>query len=91
MAPCHHFLTVVEDMQKELNQYGLEPDSFTTAVFRELSLLEEPKPGTVSRILIPILSEAKLGRIPRPNINVSLLPSVYSKLFNEYTYYIFND
>lgn len=60
-------------MQKELNQYGLEPDSFTAAVFRELSLLEEPKPGTVSRILIPILSEAKLGRIPRPNVDVSTI------------------
>ncbi|KAJ8918318.1 hypothetical protein NQ315_008011 [Exocentrus adspersus] len=72
LAPCHHFLTVVEDMQKELSQYGLEPDSFTASVFRELSLLEEPKPGAVSRVLIPILSEAKLGKIPRPNINIRM-------------------
>ncbi|KAJ8964137.1 hypothetical protein NQ314_005105 [Rhamnusium bicolor] len=56
LAPCHHFLTVVEDMQKELNQSGLEPDNFTALVFKELSLLEEPKPGAVSRILIPIFS-----------------------------------
>lgn len=73
-------------MQKELNQYGLEPDSFTASVFRELSLLEEPKPGTVSRILIPILSEAKLGRIPRPNVDVSLRAIVRLNLFNDDSY-----
>ncbi|KAJ8975599.1 hypothetical protein NQ317_004440 [Molorchus minor] len=76
LAPCHHFLTVVEDMQKELSQFGLEPDSFTALVFRELSLLEEPKPGAVSRILIPILSEAKLGKIPRPNVNIRMSSAV---------------
>ncbi|RZC34050.1 integrator complex subunit 4 [Asbolus verrucosus] len=72
LAPCHHFLTVVEDMQRDLTVAGLEPDSFTSTVFRELSVLEEPKPGTVSRILIPILSEAKLGKIPRPNIKIQM-------------------
>ncbi|CAH0557840.1 unnamed protein product [Brassicogethes aeneus] len=72
LAPCHHFLTVVEDMQKQLNQGGLEPDAFTTLVFRELSSLEEPKPGTVARLLIPILSEAKLGKIPTPNVNIRM-------------------
>lgn len=70
LAPCHHFLTVVEDMQKDLLLAGLEPDHFTSAVFRELSSLEEPKPGAVSRILIPILSESKMAKIPRPNIKV---------------------
>lgn len=71
LAPCHHFLTVVEDMQKELNQAGLLPDNFTALIFSELAQLEEPKPGAVSRILIPILSEARLGKIPRPNVDVS--------------------
>lgn len=71
LAPCHHFLTVVEEMQKELNEASLQPDNFTTAIFTELSALEEPKPGTVARILSPILStEAKLEKIPQPNINV---------------------
>lgn len=70
MAPCHHFLTIVEDMQKDLIAAALEPDGFTASVFRELSALDEPKPGTVARLLIPLLSEAKLGKIPRPNIQV---------------------
>lgn len=73
LAPCHHFLSIVEDMHKELYTAGLEPDAFTAAVFKELSTIEEPKPGTVARILIPILLEAKLGKIPEPNIAVNIL------------------
>lgn len=73
LAPCHHFLSAVEDMQREIYGNNLEPDSFTAALFRELSVIEEPKPGTVSRILIPLLMEDKLGKIPEPNVSVSYL------------------
>lgn len=72
LAPCHHFLTAVEGMQKDLAQSNLQPDSFTSLVFRELSQLEEHKPGAVARILIPILLESKLGHIPKPNINIRM-------------------
>lgn len=72
LAPCHHFLTAVEDMQRDLQQSSIQPDSFTAMVFKELSLLEEPKPGAVARILIPILLESKIGSIPRPNVNVKV-------------------
>lgn len=58
-------------MQKELSTAGFVPDNFTALILSELAQLEEPKPGTVARILIPILSEARLGKIPRPNVNVS--------------------
>lgn len=71
LAPCHHFLSAVEDMQKELSTNELEPDLFTAMLFKQLATLEEPKPGTVARILIPILSESKLGKIPAPNIKVN--------------------
>ncbi|CAG9865327.1 unnamed protein product [Phyllotreta striolata] len=72
LAPCHHFLTVVEDMQKELAQAGIAPNHFTGSVFAELAQLEEPKPGTVARILIPVLCEAKVRKIPTPNVNVRM-------------------
>ncbi|XP_060518566.1 integrator complex subunit 4 [Cylas formicarius] len=72
LAPCHHFLIAVEEMQKDLNQANLQPDAFTSMVFKELSQLEEPKPGAVARILTPILQESKLGKIPRPNINIRM-------------------
>lgn len=74
LAPCHHFLSAVEEMQRDLGAVGLKPDGFTSAVFKELALLEEPKPGTVARILIPILEETKLGKIPQPtHTSVSVL------------------
>lgn len=75
-------------MQKELSQAGLLPDNFTSLVFSELAQLEEPKPGAVSRILIPILSEARLGKIPRPNVNVSKNKIQYiQKIFQKYHFH----
>ncbi|XP_072398264.1 integrator complex subunit 4 [Diabrotica undecimpunctata] len=76
LAPCHHFLTVVEDMQRDLSVAGLQPDNFTAFVFSELAQLEEPKPGAVSRVLIPILSETKMGKIPKPNINIRMSSAI---------------
>lgn len=70
LVPCHQFLTAVEDVQRELMESELTPDQFCMAVFRELSSLEEPKPGTVARILLPLLLDAKIGKIPEPNRKV---------------------
>ncbi|XP_017786488.1 PREDICTED: integrator complex subunit 4 [Nicrophorus vespilloides] len=72
LAPCHHFLSAVEDMQRELTNENLEPDAFTESLFRELAMVEEPKPGIVARILTPILIEAKLGKIPQPNTLIQM-------------------
>lgn len=60
-------------MQKDLSQNNIQPDGFTSLVFRDLSQIEEPKPGAVSRILTPILLSAKIASIPRPNVNVSCM------------------
>ncbi|XP_056644986.1 integrator complex subunit 4 [Diorhabda sublineata] len=76
LAPCHHFLTIVEDMQKDLAASGLRPDHFTGLVLTELAQLEEPKPGAVARILIPILTEAKMEKIPTPNIDIKMSSAV---------------
>ncbi|XP_050295660.1 integrator complex subunit 4 [Anthonomus grandis grandis] len=72
LAPCFHFLTAVEEMQKDLTHNGIQPDSFTSMVFRDLAQLEEPKPGAVARILTPILLESKIESIPKPNINIRM-------------------
>ncbi|XP_045472488.1 integrator complex subunit 4 [Harmonia axyridis] len=72
LAPCHNFLNMVEVLQMELHKNGIEPECFTKDVFKELSSLEEPKPGMVSRVLIPILAEARIGRIPRPNVKIRM-------------------
>lgn len=73
LAPCHHFLSAVEEMQKEMeNAETFEPDAFIQALFKELATVEEPKPGTVARILIPILKDAKLGKTPMSNTNIRM-------------------
>ncbi|KAL1514289.1 hypothetical protein ABEB36_003569 [Hypothenemus hampei] len=72
LAPCNNFLIAVEEMQKDLQQSNIQPDDFTSMVFKELSQLEEPKPGTVARILMPILLESKLSAVPRPNVNIRM-------------------
>lgn len=33
----------------------MEPDPFTTAMLRDMDALEEPKPGSVARVLQPLL------------------------------------
>ncbi|XP_076344076.1 integrator complex subunit 4 [Tachypleus tridentatus] len=52
---CESFLEQVEVLQNYLEDYHVNPDSFTTSVFRELDNLEDPKPGSVARVLQPLL------------------------------------
>lgn len=73
LAPCHHFLAALEEVQKDLETAGIEPDTFVASLFREMAALEEPKPGTVARILIPLLAEWKLAKVPEPNVQVKQL------------------
>lgn len=49
----------------------LEP--FTSAVIKELSVLEEAKPGSVSSVLLPHLQNSKPTSPPKPNMHVSNL------------------
>lgn len=55
LALCEMFLDQVQSLQKYIEDHNLQSDSFTTAVFQELDALEEPKPGSVARILQPLL------------------------------------
>ncbi|XP_029845486.2 integrator complex subunit 4 [Ixodes scapularis] len=52
---CEAFLDQVELLQAFLEQHSLEPDPFTTAMLRDMDALEEPKPGSVARVLQPLL------------------------------------
>lgn len=55
LALCESFLEQVEALQSDLQEHSINPDSFTLAMFRELETLEEPKPGSVARLLQPLL------------------------------------
>lgn len=52
---CEAFLDQVEMLQAFLEENELQPDSFTAAMFRDMDALEEPKPGSVARVLQPLI------------------------------------
>lgn len=79
MAPCHHFLAAVEETYRVLTSKDVEPEPFTAAVFKELTALDEPKPGPVARCLLPLLQGDLLEKPPPPNVNVSYFTEFQKK------------
>lgn len=57
LATCQNLLEQTENVQKYMEDHGLHPDSFTRAMFTIVDSLEEPKPGTLSNMLIPLFEE----------------------------------
>lgn len=55
LALCEHLLDQVESLQKYLTNNNLQADPFTDALFRDMDQMDDPKPGTVARILQPRL------------------------------------
>lgn len=73
LALCQHFLQAVEDTQKFLSDNSLVPGAFTVAVFKDMSaLLDEAKPGTVARALLPLLQSSVPTNPPRPNADIRM-------------------
>lgn len=67
LALCEHFLNELDALQRFLSQESLPVEPFTSAVMRDLALLEDPKPGAVARALLPLISIPP-GPLPRaPN------------------------
>lgn len=71
-----------------MSSSDLAPDNFSLAVFRELAVVEEPKPGTVARMILPLLIEAKPSKIPEPNTKVSENSSLILFYFLSMHWYI---
>jgi len=59
--------------QRFLSEEGIPTEPFTTALFKEMSLLEETKPGPVARSILPLLQTSMLAPPPHPNTSVSAL------------------
>jgi hypothetical protein len=55
-----------------LTQRGLNVESFTSVVIRDLAMLEDPKPGAVARVLLPLLNISP-GSLPKLHLPVSTL------------------
>ncbi|XP_075235890.1 integrator complex subunit 4 [Lycorma delicatula] len=79
LAPCDNFLMQVEDTQRYLMENGLIPEPFSAAVFREMSTLEEAKPGTVARMLLPLLQASTHAPPPRPTVSVKMNRAVINQ------------
>lgn len=67
LGPCEAFLEQVDSLQRFQEDQGLQPDSFTSALFRDLESLEDPKPGTVARVLQPLLQSC-----PCPSLRLNV-------------------
>ena len=60
LATCQNLLEQTENVQKYMEDHELEPDNFTQSMFKILDSLEEPKPGTLSNMLMPLFQEHSL-------------------------------
>nr|CAD7401906.1 unnamed protein product [Timema poppensis] len=70
LALCEHFLETVEDTQRYLSEHEVQPEAFTSSLFKELGLLEDTKPGPVARCLLPLLQVSTPAPLPHTNIEV---------------------
>ncbi|KAF9407922.1 hypothetical protein HW555_012216 [Spodoptera exigua] len=67
-ALTHH----AELLDRLLASAGVEPDPFTIAVFRQLSMNADHKPAALARAIMPLLQSAPLPVIPAPNIKIRM-------------------
>lgn len=56
LASCQFLLEQAEGVQKYLESNGnLPQDDFTASMFQVLDSLDDPKPGTLAKLLLPLL------------------------------------
>nr|CAD7458357.1 unnamed protein product [Timema tahoe] len=79
LALCEHFLETVEDTQRYLSEHEVQPEVFTSALFKELGLLEDTKPGPVARCLLPLLQVSTPAPLPHTNIEIRSSMAVISE------------
>lgn len=60
-------LILINTNHRFQEEQGLCSDSFTSALFRDLDSLEDPKPGTVARVLQPLLQSC-----PCPSLRLNV-------------------
>lgn len=63
LALCDAFISEMEYLHKLLSDNDLNADTLTVKMMKEISLLEEPKPGTVARVLKPLFLSTSVAHI----------------------------
>lgn len=82
LLPCQLLLHVASDAQQFIQQNSsLVADSFTKTVLSNLETLSDPKPGKVSRVILPIVQSSNyLPYSVQLNFNVSIFNKSKSKI-----------
>lgn len=80
LALSDAFISEVEYLQKLLFENNLNADSLTLKMMKEISLLEEPKPGTVARVLKPLFLSTSVSNITDLVRNPLKYSIIYKKL-----------
>lgn len=57
LATCQTLVEQAEAVQKYLEENNLTPDDFIFSMFKMLDSLDEPKPGTVAKHLLPLFEK----------------------------------
>ncbi|XP_050424644.1 integrator complex subunit 4 isoform X2 [Adelges cooleyi] len=78
-ALCHYFLTQLEDTIKFISENDLPHEVFTSTIFKELSQVEESKPGIVAKLLLPILQNSEPTPPPKPNTNIKMCKVIINR------------
>lgn len=60
LAICQNLLEQAVKVQNYLEANSLAPDEFTYAMFTMLDSLDEPKPGTVAKFLLPLFEKYQI-------------------------------
>lgn len=60
LATCQNLLEQAETVQKYLDENNLSAEEFTFAMFKMLDSLDEPKPGTVAKHLLPLFEKHQI-------------------------------
>jgi integrator complex subunit 4 len=81
LASCQYLLEQAEGVQKYLEVNGnLPTDDFTAAMFQVFDSLEDPKPGTVAKLLLPLFEKHP---IPLVSFSSSVIFQLNQYLINE--------
>lgn len=62
LALCDAFLEELSGLKKNLENSNLKPDALTESMIAEIHQLEEPKPGSVARVLQPLFLSSQSGQ-----------------------------
>ncbi|XP_044728880.1 integrator complex subunit 4 [Chrysoperla carnea] len=72
LSLCQHFIQAVVETERMLATMSIKPDPLIAQIINELSNVEDPKPGTVARLLHPLLRNFEPKTPPKPRSEIKM-------------------